>query len=234
MLVTIHQPEHLPWLGFLNKADQADLLVLLDVVQFRTNYFQNRNRILTAQGIAWLTVPVLTKGHIDGTLADLQINNGDRRWAERCWKTIQLSYHKHPFFERYAAFLEETYSRPWERLVDLNEHLIRWLFQALGIRTPVVRASELHVQGASSQLLLDICLATGATSYLAGQLAGNYLDESLFAAHGVAVRHHDFHHPTYQQHGRAEFTSHLSGMDLLFNCGEESLGIVREGSRDSA
>jgi hypothetical protein len=46
LIVAIHQPEHLPWLGFFNKIDQADLFVLLDVVQFRKNYFQNRNRIL--------------------------------------------------------------------------------------------------------------------------------------------------------------------------------------------
>ena len=33
MIVTIHQPEHMPWLGFFHKVSQADLFVILDSVQ---------------------------------------------------------------------------------------------------------------------------------------------------------------------------------------------------------
>ena len=46
MIITIHQPEHLPWLGLLNKIAKADKFVILDSVQFEKNYFQNRNKIL--------------------------------------------------------------------------------------------------------------------------------------------------------------------------------------------
>src|SRR5205823_11747690 len=90
MLVTIHQPEHLPWLGFIDKARQADLLVLLDDVQFRKNYFQNRNRVRAAGGPVWVTVPVLTKGNADQEIREVQINSeGSPRWREKYWGTIE-------------------------------------------------------------------------------------------------------------------------------------------------
>src|SRR5207249_11577269 len=58
VVVTIHQPERLPWLGFFDKIRQADVFVMLDHVQYRKRYFQNRNRIRAEHGAIWLTVPV--------------------------------------------------------------------------------------------------------------------------------------------------------------------------------
>ncbi|PYN08619.1 MAG: hypothetical protein DME02_07080 [Candidatus Rokuibacteriota bacterium] len=56
--VAIHQPQYLPWLGYLAKWAAADLFVFLDSVQYEKNGWQNRNRIKTADGARWLTVPV--------------------------------------------------------------------------------------------------------------------------------------------------------------------------------
>ena len=58
MIVAIHQPQYLPWLGYFDKIDKADIFVLLDDVQYKKNEWQNRNKILTATGWQWLTVPV--------------------------------------------------------------------------------------------------------------------------------------------------------------------------------
>src|SRR5438094_6663058 len=87
VIATIHQPEHLPWLGFFNKADQADVLVLLDTVQFRKGYFQNRNRILGPNGLQWLTVPVILRGHTTRMLVDMEISNQEEWWSKH-WMTI--------------------------------------------------------------------------------------------------------------------------------------------------
>jgi WbqC-like protein len=221
VIVTIHQPEHLPWLGFCDKAARADLLVLLDVVQFRKNYFQNRNRILGPNGPMWLTVPVLGKGHTASTIRDTEIH-GDRRWAEKWWRSLDHAYRATPFFERHAPFLEEVSRRPWRYLADLNETLIHHLFDALDVSCKVIRASSLPVSGARSELLLDICRRTGAAEYLAGQHGRDYLDESIFAAAGIHVRYHEFAHPVYAQAGQDTFVSHLSCVDLLFRHGPES------------
>ena len=58
MRLAAHQPQYLPWLGYFHKMDGADLFVLLDTVQYKKNEWQNRNRIRTATGWQWLTVPV--------------------------------------------------------------------------------------------------------------------------------------------------------------------------------
>lgn len=229
MIVTIHQPEHLPWLGFFNKVDQADLFVLLDVVQFRKNYFQNRNRVLGANGPIWLTVPVLTEGHTEKTIKDMQINNATN-WRDKYWKSIYYSYKKHPYFDDCAPFFEETLAKEWLLLAELNESIIRFLCNSLGIKTKIIRASELNPAGSSSELLLDVCRKTGADIYLAGQTAKEYLDESIFKDESIEVRYHRFEHPVYPQLSQTEFVSHLSTLDLLFNCGPESLEIIRQGS----
>jgi len=229
MIVTIHQPEHLPWLGFFNKVDQAELLVILDVVQYRKNYFQNRNRILSPQGSFWLTVPVITKGHTSKTIKDMEISN-TTNWRDSYWKSIYYNYKNHPFFNDYATFFEDICKKEWQFLAELNEHIIYYFVDILGIKTKIILASELNVGGTRSDLLLDICLKTNASTYLAGQHGIDYLDETIFKEKGINVMYHQFSHPVYSQFRRKEFISHLSTLDLIFNHGKESLQIIRSGS----
>jgi WbqC-like protein family len=243
MIVTIHQPEHLPWLGFFHKADRAELLVLLDVVQYRKDYFQNRNRILGQQGPVWLTVPVVTRGYMDASIADIRVNTATVEHNRSDWRRdhlrrIRHGYGRHPFFAEHVPFLEDTYARDWELLVDLNEHLIGWFLDTLGIATPVVRASTLGgLHGARSELLLEICRRSGATTYISGHTGREYLDEEIFRSAGIEVEYDAFEHPRYPQMGSADFVSHLSTLDLVLNVGPASLDVIRRGSatgRDDA
>src|SRR5712692_8822643 len=134
MLVTIHQPEHLPWLGFFDKARRADVLVLLDSVQFRKNYFQNRNRVRGARGALWVTVPVLTKGSADQTIQDVKINgDGSPRWREKYWGTIEQSYNRAPFWGKYAEELKNALWIETTSLSHLNVRLIELLLLWLHI-----------------------------------------------------------------------------------------------------
>jgi hypothetical protein len=229
MVVTIHQPEHLPWLGFINKVDQADLLILLDNVQYRERYFQNRNRILSATGVTWLRVPVFSKNHRQKKICDIEIDN-TQNWQHKYLETLRYSYKEHPYYQEYVSFFHNLCIQQWTRLAEFNEHIIHYFFAALGINTPIVRASDLDGQGSSSELLLDLCRKTHATAYLAGQSAGNYLTEEIFYEQGIKVLHHRFNHPRYPQFRRTDFVSHLSVLDLLFNCGPQSLEVVRSGS----
>lgn len=230
MIVTIHQPEHMPWIGFCHKASLADVLVLLDVVQYRTNYFQNRNRILGPNGPQWLTVPVLSKGHTSRTIAQMEISNQEP-WRQKCWKSIHMCYHKHSFFDEYAERFQELYKQQWDLLAQLNETIIRNLFGLLGIRTRIIRASDLRPKGTGSSLLLDICRHTGATTYLAGQCASNYLDRSIFANAGITILTHSFNHPEYPQRKNAAFVRNLSVIDLLFNTGSTGARYLCGGAK---
>lgn len=225
MIVTIHQPEHLPWLGYFHKMALADCYVLLDNVQFRKNYFQNRNKIMGVNGPMWLTVPVSIAGHTDSILATTSIS-GQGNWRKKYWKSIQSSYSKHPFYPCYAEAIETIIFNDWQYLVDLNIALINFFAGVLGIEKKIIRASTLDVKGKRSELLLDICRATKATTYLAGPSGADYLDEELFRNANVTVTYHVFCHPEYSQLKQQEFTSHLSVLDLIFNHGPESYRIL--------
>jgi hypothetical protein len=219
--IAIHQPEHLPWLGYLDKARQADEFIILDTVAFKKNYFENRNRIRTPQGWGWVTVPVLLKGRFGQAFLDVEINN-QVRWAEVYWRTLGQNYSRAPFWKTYGPALEELLLRPWEKLVDLNLALIEWLWRSFGITTPTRRASTLGVEGKKSGLLLDICRKTGATVYLSGPSGRDYIEQSLFTDAGVGIEFHEFHHPQYPQRF-SPFVGGLASLDLLLNEGPDGI-----------
>ncbi|MBI3090246.1 MAG: WbqC family protein [Candidatus Tectomicrobia bacterium] len=226
MIVAIHQPEYLPWLGFLEKAWQADLLVLLDTVPFSKGGFQNRNRIRTAQGWSWLTVPVLTRGGFGQLIREVPIDNrASPRWREKTWRSIEQAYARAPYFPASAAALADIYAASWERLAALNFCLIRVLFAAFGLRTRLALASAEGLAGRKETLLLDICRRFGATTYLSGVGGRGYLDESSFQQAGIEVRYQEFHHPIYRQCFEP-FEPAMSAIDLLFNYGPQSLDLL--------
>lgn len=227
MLITIHQPEHLPWLGFIDKARQAEILVLLDDVQFRKNYFQNRNRIRSIEGAEWLTVPVLTRGHSSADIRDIRINNeGAPRWRTKYWTTIEQRYQAAPYFREYAPALHSILERDWPLLADLNIELIGLAFSWFGIAPRMVRSSTLNAAGDKSEKLLNICRSVGATSYLSGISGREYLDTAAFDRAGIAVSYQEFHHPIYKQL-HEPFVPLLSCIDLVFMHGPECVRILK-------
>jgi len=229
MIVTIHQPEHLPWLGFFDKMRQADVFVLLDTTQFAKDDFQNRNRIKTSKGPTWLTVPVFKRGRSEQLIIDAEICN-DRNWRNRCWSLIHQNYRDAPYFAEHKQFFEELYARKWSKLVELNTTVIRYLAEQLGLKTKLVTASELEVyERGSTNVNLTICRVLGADVYLSGKYGKQYLDETQFAEHGIKVRYQDFQHPVYPQLW-GDFLSHMSAIDLLFNCGDASLEIIAQAN----
>lgn len=222
MIVTIHQPEHVPWLGFFDKLTKADVVVFLDNVQFRKNYFQNRNRVRTAQGWSWITVPV---HHGSDTLIKDVVISGRSRWAEKWCNTVYYSYRKARYFDDYFGEVREMITGGETSLGGLNIGLIKLICGWLGKNLLYLKASELGVQGASSRMILDICKETGADTYLSGISGRDYLDEESFRKEKVAIRYQFFHHPVYTQIYRP-FAPCMSVLDLLFNYGGESADII--------
>lgn len=228
MILTAHQPVYLPWLGLFHKIALADLFISFDQVQYQPKDWNNRNRIKTAQGPIWLTVPVLRKGYLDKTISDLEINNAEP-WARKHWRSLQSAYAKAPHFARYRDFFADTYARPWHSLVELNSYMLRWFLDTLGIRVPVRSAGEWQFRGEKSDLVLDMCRQVGARQYIFGAQGRDYADVSAFRAAGIRVHFQDYRHPEYPQlHG--PFLSHLSIVDLLFHCGDESRDILLAGN----
>jgi hypothetical protein len=229
MIVAIHQPHFLPWLGYLHRMAQVDLFVLLDHVQFERRNYQNRTMIRMNGEPRWLTVPVVQRSQKE-RIVDKEVDNrpdGSKTWGANHCATLRHAYGRAPFFAEYAGAFEALFARPWQRLVELNQASLDLLREAFGIRTPLARSSELAVEGARGDLILSICRAVGARTLLAG-LGGSrgYLDAGAFSRHGIAIRPHDFRHPEYPQCGAAPFSRGLSGIDLLFNAGPVSRELL--------
>jgi hypothetical protein len=239
MIVSIHQPCYLPWLGYLQRMAQADVFVLLDHVQFERANFQNRTRIRMPSGKPngpdyegrWLTVPVVQRSQKE-CIADKDIDN--RAEGARLWSAIHLATLRHAYrdaacFDLYMPALKEILSARWQRLVDLNRAMLEVLRDAFGIRTPLVRSSELGVHGVKSELVLQICRRLGAHTFLGGMGGSRaYLEREAFARAGIDVVWQEFRHPAYPQCGDAPFIAGLSALDLLFNCGPQGRRLFIE------
>jgi len=224
--LVVLQPGYLPWLGYFDLLRKADVFVHYDDVQFDKHGWRNRNRVKGPKGAIWLTVPVLHHGRGGQTILDVEID--DRRdWRRKHLSTIGQLYAHTPFVEAILPRLREIIERPWPRLVDLDLALIDWLAAETGIPTPCYRASELDIGGNRIERLVNLCKHFGASRYISGNAARDYLDVTRFASAGIEVLWHDYAHPTYaQQHG--EFVPYLSVLDLVLNAGARSLSVLSQ------
>lgn len=228
MIITGHQPNYLPFLGFFHKIAQADVFAIVDNVQFvkrGTFGWMNRNRIRTKDGWMWLSVPVLTKGKYHQLIIETKINN-DLPWGKKHFNAIYHNYHRAPYFKKNIGFFEDIYKRHWDNLNDLNIEIITYIIKELGINIKkIVRCSDLGVEGKATNYVIDICRKLKADTYLSGIHGKDYLDKSLFLKENIKLIYQEFVHPVYKQQF-AGFIAELSIIDLLFNCGPNSLDIL--------
>lgn len=225
MIVAIHQPQYLPWLGYFDKIRQADIFCYLDSVQYKKNDWQNRNRIKTSQGWQWLTVPV--RFQFPEKICEVKINPMVN-WRKKHLQALVTNYRRAPYFEKYMGIYEQIYSQDWVSVSELNIHCIERTADALGLsQKPAVKSSQLELREDPTDRLIDICKEVKADTYLAGQDGMKYMDLERFKENGIGVIIQDFKHPVYPQMFN-DFQSHMSVVDLLFNCGPESLNIICE------
>jgi hypothetical protein len=223
MLAGIHQLHYLPWLRYFEKIARSDVFIVLDNIQFNKNGWQNRNRIKSAQGGQLLTVPVIEK--FGQRLDEVRINNRVN-WRRKHWRSLAQNYGKAPYFDMYAPFLEAVYAREWERLNDLNLHMLRYFIGALGIGTPVRLASEMDAPGEATERLVNLIRAAGCDAYYSGAYALEvYLDAAMLCDAGIRLELQQWRAPVYPQRCGA-FIPGLSIIDLLMNCGPDALSIL--------
>ena len=218
MKCAIHQPQFVPWLGYLNKINSADVFVFLDNVQYHKNEWQNRNRICTPKGAHWFTVPVSYKfgDHINRVVPASHVP-----WQDKLWRTLEHQYAKAPYFGAYREDINALLHAEWSNLAELNIATVEWLMKCFAIATPTHVCSTLPAFiDHRTQRLVEICQHVGADVYLSGAQAKDYLDVARFEAAGLSVEFQDYTHPTYDQvHDANGFVSHLSALDALFQCG---------------
>ena len=225
MIVAVHQPQYLPWLGYFDKIRRADIFCYLDSVQYKKNDWQNRNRIKTSQGWQWLTVPV--RFQFPEKICEVKINSMVN-WRKKHLQALVTNYRRTPYFGKYIEVYEQIYSEDWESVSELNIHFIERLKDSLGLsQKPAIKSSQLELREDPTDRLIDICREVKADAYLSGQDGIKYMDLERFKENGIEVIIQDFKHPVYPQMFK-DFESNMSVVDLLFNCGPGSLDKICE------
>jgi WbqC-like protein len=229
VIVAIHQPNFLPWLGYFNKLLCSDVFVLFDDVQFpRAKTVVNRVLIKTQHGPNWITVPVTHKGDLP-LIRDVRIAP-DPAWKRRVLRTIALNYATAPYTKQYLPGITEIIESSSDELCRLNTSLIGWCVRQLGGETRLVLSSTLcqdQPTADGGEKIRCLLKTLNATTYISGETIGSkrYIDEEWYRQEGIELRWQEFKHPRYPQlHG--EFAEYLSIIDLLFNCGPQARSIL--------
>lgn len=215
MIISIHQPAYLPWLGYIERIKKSDLFIFLDTVQFEKNSFTNRNLIKGANGPYWLTIPVKKKGHLSKSLLETEIAR-DIDWRKNHLMSIKSSYSKTASFHEKYEKIYKVYDNNETLLADLCfNHLLFWLGE-LNIKTKIIRSSSLNISSKKSDLILDICQEVGATTYLSGPMGKNYLEENNFISNGIKLDY-DYFEPTPYPQLFGSFIPFMGIVDYWFN-----------------
>jgi hypothetical protein len=231
MKVAVIQSNYIPWKGYFDIIHDVDLFVFYDDVQYTTNDWRNRNRINTPNGLIWLTVPVGT----DSNRLICEVQLPDRRWATKHWKTIEQCYSRAPHFRRYRDFFADVYTaRHWPTLSELNQFLIKAISRdILGITTQFEDSRTFCPQGSRLERLLDLLTKIGASTYVSGPSARDYINPDAFRAANIDLVYKSYEgYPEYNQRCKP-FVHAVSIIDLLFNVGLDATHHIW-GWRDNA
>jgi hypothetical protein len=231
--ISIIQSCYVPWKGFFDLIGQCDEYVIFDSVQYVKRHWHNRNRIKTANGVEWLTIPVVSRGRFEQPIGEVKI---EKPWAEKHWRALELAYKRAPFFEQYAPAIKRWYELADRKalLTDVNAIFLIGICETLGLKTKITRDTSYPARGVKTERLLEIVRAADADRYLSGPSARTYLDEQPFKAAGISVEWMDYQgYAEYPQlHGGFEHA--VSVLDLLFNAGPDAPRYLQRTSSPAA
>lgn len=227
--IAIVQSNYIPWKGYFDLIAAVDEFILYDDMQYTRRDWRNRNQIKTPQGAQWLTVPVRVGGRFHQRIRETEIDGVE--WAAAHWKTLAQNYRRAPYFGEIAEWLEPLYARStYTHLSQLNRRLIEAICAYLEIGTMISNSWDYVLPEGRSERLAGLCRQAGATEYISGPSARDYLDEQVFTDLGIAVTWFDYSgYPEYRQLWGG-FTHAVSIVDLLFNCGPASARYMRHAA----
>jgi hypothetical protein len=226
-LVTMHQPNYLPWIGLFSKVKQADCFVIMDTFQYPDTGVTHRNKIRTNVGTGYLTIPI-NKQFARARICEVELPE-DRKWQEVHWQTIYRNYVKTDFFKNHKDFFERLYKKQMQYLCQINVEIIRYLLDSFKIDVEVLMASDLKISQElkHTDMIIEVLKRIGGKVYLSGPSGKGYLETDSFTKNGLDYTFVTFSHPTYKQRYPG-FEPNLSAIDLLFNVGPESAGIIEK------
>ena len=232
MNCVILQPSYIPWRGYFHQIWKADLFIFYDDAKYDKNGWRNRNRIKTPQGLKWLTIPIHKQGIESNKTPINQVEiNWAKNWSQAHIKTLRMTYHRAPFFDCFADLLDRFFQKRPNLLADFTIETTTQLARAIGIaHTEFLRSSELPgIEGAKTERLIKILKTVGATHYISGPSAQEYLDDELFKQAGITLEYMTYHYPVYEQL-YPPYEPGVSIIDLMFMQGPDTLNCIIEDS----
>ncbi|MBV8490709.1 MAG: WbqC family protein [Candidatus Eremiobacteraeota bacterium] len=229
--IAIVQSNYIPWKGYFDLIASVDEFVLFDDVQYTRRDWRNRNKIKTKDGLVWLTIAVEVKGKYFQAIDETRI--ADPRWIDSHLGALRGAYARAPFFKEEWAWVEPLYRslEGAELLSAVNRTLIEGICTRLGIGTPIRASRDVPHGDGKNDRLIDICRALGASAYLSGPAARDYIDEALWRERGIEVEYksYDGYREYPQLYGA--FEHGVSILDVLFNTGPQAAAYIRAKDR---
>ena len=225
MRVGIIQPNYIPWRGYFDFIDDVDLFIFLDDVQYTRRDWRNRNWIKCPQGKMWLTVPVHFRRDSGQPICDTPIDY-THNWQSKHGRSFHVNYSGATFFDRYQADYLSLIESNFRTIAELNIALTSWIMGRFAITTPLRCASEFSSTRSKTDRLLDILDQVGATTYLSGPAAKDYLETDKFFEAGIGLEFKTYDYAPYPQLWGA-FEAGVTALDLLFNCGPRAVSYLK-------
>lgn len=223
-MVSVHQPNFMPWTKLLAKIVASDVYVAYDSVQFNKREYHARQLFATERGgTAFLSVPVRHTGKREA-IRDMRIVN-EQPWRARHLEFLSANYGHTPYFGEVFGAIEGVYATAHDLLVEHNIALIEAFCGYLSAGTRVVRSSSLPHQGSREERLLDLVRAVGGDEHLTSTTTTHEIDWSGFHAAGIPVHDQEFSAPVYEQP-----IPNLAAADLLFWRGRTALAAMVTGA----
>ncbi len=226
MKCVVLQPSYIPWRGYFDQIQRADTFIFYDDVQYDKHGWRNRNKIKTANGTIWLTIPVISHGNVtEGTpINEIKIRPGDN-WRKKHLTSIQYAYSKAPFFDEVFPVLEKIYKNETDSLSDFTIESTIELARFIGIdKTKFLRSSELSAEGRKTDRLLAMLGQLGVSHYISGPSAKSYIEYDKFEAAGITLEFMEYNYPEYEQL-YPPFEAQVSVIDLLFMLGKDDASL---------
>lgn len=235
MIVSIHQPDYISYLGYFYKISKSDIFVFLDDAQFSNDNMHHWNRIKTPQGECRLKIPV--EQHLGDAINAVRTKD-ELKWKQKHLKTIEMNYAKSRFFHKIYPEFQELLLKDYKSLSDMNIEINTWIARKFGFKTEFLKSSDMLIKSVREERVIDIVKALDGDVYISGHGAKAYQVEEHFTERGVELVYTDYTPIEYEQlWPKVGFLPYMSVLDYIFNHGfdwnyvEKAVEDMNHGNR---
>ena len=94
--------------------------------------YRNKARIITANGIQRLSIPLKRGKHQQKNIQSVEISNNED-WRRLHWKSLKTAYENAPYWEDYEQEIKDLLDSPNQHLWDYNLNILKGLIELLSL-----------------------------------------------------------------------------------------------------